>query len=49
MAEIRTKIQHNRLTGSLFNTPRFAGNLEAAYTAVHDRYHAGLPPDHISL
>jgi len=49
MAEIRTKIQHNRLTGSLFNTPRFAGNLEAAYTAVHDRYHAGLPPDHINL
>jgi predicted O-linked N-acetylglucosamine transferase (SPINDLY family) len=49
LAPIRTKIQHNRLTSPLFDTPRFARNLEAAYTAIHDRYQAGLPPDHIRL
>ena len=47
LAGIRTKIQNNRLTSSLFDTPRFARNLEAAYTAIHDRYREGLPPDHI--
>ena len=49
LAEIRTKIQNNRLTSPLFDTPRFARNLEAAYMAIHDRYQAGLPPDHIRL
>ena len=49
LAEIRTKIQDNRLTSPLFDTPRFARNLEAAYSAIHDRYQAGLPPDHIRL
>ncbi len=49
LAEIRTKIQNNRLTSPLFDTPRFARNLEAAYYAIHDRYLAGLPPDHVRL
>jgi predicted O-linked N-acetylglucosamine transferase (SPINDLY family) len=49
LAEIRARIQHNRLISSLFDTPRFTRNLEAAYTAVHDRYLAGLPPEHIRL
>ena len=49
LAGIRTKIQDNRLTSPLFDTPRFARNLEAAYTTIHDRYQAGLPPDHIRL
>jgi predicted O-linked N-acetylglucosamine transferase (SPINDLY family) len=47
LARIRTRIQDNRLTSPLFDTPQFARNLEAAYTAIHDRYQAGLPPDHI--
>jgi predicted O-linked N-acetylglucosamine transferase (SPINDLY family) len=47
LAGIRTKIQDNRLTGPLFDTPRFARNLEAAYAAIYDRYQAGLSPDHI--
>ena len=49
LAEIRIKIRDNRLTSPLFDTPRFTHNLEAAYTAVHDRYLAGLPPDHVRL
>jgi predicted O-linked N-acetylglucosamine transferase (SPINDLY family) len=49
LAGIRTRIQDNRLTSSLFDTPRFTRNLEAAYTAIHDRYQAGSPPDHIRL
>jgi predicted O-linked N-acetylglucosamine transferase (SPINDLY family) len=49
LAEIRRKIQENRGTSPLFDTPRFARNLEAAYLAVHERQQAGLPPDHIRL
>jgi predicted O-linked N-acetylglucosamine transferase (SPINDLY family) len=49
LAGIRTRIQDNRLTSPLFDTPRFARNLEAAYTAIHGRYLAGLSPDHIRL
>jgi predicted O-linked N-acetylglucosamine transferase (SPINDLY family) len=49
LAQIRAKIQDNRPFSPLFDTPRFARNLEAAYVAIHDRYQAGLPPDHIKL
>jgi len=49
LAEIRAKIARNRLSCSLFDTPRFARNLESAYQAIHDRYQAGLPPDHIRI
>jgi predicted O-linked N-acetylglucosamine transferase (SPINDLY family) len=49
LAEIRRKIQNNRDTSPLFDTPRFARNLEAAYMAVHQRHQAGLPPDHVRL
>jgi hypothetical protein len=30
----------------LFDTTRFARNLEAAFTAIHERHQGGLPPDH---
>ena len=49
LAEIRTKIRDRRLTSPLFDTPRFTRNLEAAYAAVHERYLAGFPPDHVRL
>jgi predicted O-linked N-acetylglucosamine transferase (SPINDLY family) len=49
LAAIRARIQDNRLTRALFDTPRFARNLEAAYTAIHARYQAGEPPDPIRL
>ena len=46
LAQIRKKIEDNRLTTSLFDTTRFARNLEAAFTAIHERHQGGLPPDH---
>lgn len=49
LARIRTALLTNRLTSPLFDTPRFAGNLEAAYVAIHERYLAGLPPEHVRL
>jgi protein O-GlcNAc transferase len=47
LAQIRAKIQENRLSSPLFDTPRFARNLEAAYVAIHNRYLAGLSPEHL--
>jgi predicted O-linked N-acetylglucosamine transferase (SPINDLY family) len=47
LAQIRSRLRDNRLTSPLFDTPRFTRNLEAAYSAIHDRYQAGLPPDHM--
>ena len=38
---IRRKLEHNRLTTSLFDTPRFTRHLEAAYTQMYARYQAG--------
>jgi predicted O-linked N-acetylglucosamine transferase (SPINDLY family) len=46
LAQITSRLRENRLTSPLFDTPRFTRNLEAAYTAIHDRYQAGLAPDH---
>jgi len=31
----------------LFNTERFTGQIEAAYTAMVGRHQSGLAPDHI--
>jgi predicted O-linked N-acetylglucosamine transferase (SPINDLY family) len=49
LARIKTRLRDNRLTSPLFDTPRFTCNLEAAYTAIYDRYQAGMPTDHIRL
>jgi predicted O-linked N-acetylglucosamine transferase (SPINDLY family) len=49
LAQIKAKVEDNRLGSALFDTPRFAGNLEAAFTAIHDRHQAGAAPDHIRL
>ena len=41
---IRENLQRNRLTTPLFSTAVFTRNLEAAYTAMHARHLAHLPP-----
>ena len=46
---IKDKLEKNRLTTPLFDTPRFAKNIEAAYTKMYERYHADLAPDHIYI
>jgi len=45
--EVRARLQASRPTAPLFDTPRFARHIEAAYAAMHERHVAGLPPDHI--
>jgi predicted O-linked N-acetylglucosamine transferase (SPINDLY family) len=44
---IKQKLRRNRLSTPLFNTEIFTGHVEAAYTAMVGRHHAGLAPDHI--
>jgi predicted O-linked N-acetylglucosamine transferase (SPINDLY family) len=49
LQEVREKLQRNRLITPLFDTAAFTGQLEAAYTAMVERYQAGLLPEHISI
>jgi protein O-GlcNAc transferase len=49
LAAIKAKLTQNRRTTPLFDTKLFAKHIEAAYQAAYDRYHAGLPPDHIDV
>jgi len=46
---IKEKLATNRLTTPLFDTPLFTKDIEAAYIEMHERYHAGLEPDHIAI
>lgn len=46
---IRDKLEGNRLTTPLFDTPRFTKQVEEAYTKVYERYYADLSPDHIYI
>jgi protein O-GlcNAc transferase len=46
---IKAKLESNRLTTPLFDTPRFTKHLEDAYTKMYERYHADLPPEHIYI
>jgi len=47
LAAIRQKLANNRLTTPLFDTKLITRHIEAGYTAMYERYQAGLPPDHI--
>jgi predicted O-linked N-acetylglucosamine transferase (SPINDLY family) len=49
MLNIKSKLAENRLTTSLFDTRRSAVQIEAAYTAMYERYRAGLMPDHLYI
>ena len=46
---LKEKLIKNRLDTSLFNTPLFTKNLEAAYKNIYDRYQADLQPEHIFI
>jgi len=46
---IKKKLEQNRLTTPLFDTPSFTKHIEAAYTKMYDRYHADIPLDHIYI
>ncbi|MCP4125764.1 MAG: tetratricopeptide repeat protein [Gammaproteobacteria bacterium] len=47
--EIRQRLDRNRKCGSLFNTKKMTGNLEAAYTSMWERYVNGDKPDHLYM
>jgi predicted O-linked N-acetylglucosamine transferase (SPINDLY family) len=47
LAAIKHKLADNRLTTPLFDTQLFTKHIEGAYTAMYERYQAGLAPDHI--
>lgn len=49
LAASKAKLAQNRLTMPLFDTARFTRNIEAAYTAMHERCRLGLAPDHIDI
>ena len=46
---IKDKLERNRLTTALFDTPRFTKHIEAAYMKMYERYQENLPPDHIYI
>lgn len=46
---IKAKLERNRLTTALFDTPRFAKNIEAAFTQIYERYQADLAPENIYI
>lgn len=47
LAHIKWKLANNRLTTPLFDSKKFTRHIEAAYTAMYERYQAKLPPDYI--
>jgi predicted O-linked N-acetylglucosamine transferase (SPINDLY family) len=46
---LRLHLQQHRPTAPLFDCQTYTRHLESAYTAIYDRYHTGLPPDHIYI
>ena len=46
---IKTKLQLNLPTSPLYDSKLFTRHIEAAYQEMYDRYHKGLPPDHIYI
>jgi len=49
LGKIKQKLAGNRLAMPLFDTQLFTRHIEAAYTAVYERYQAGLAPEHIHV
>ncbi len=49
MAAVRRKLQRNLPKCPLFDTAATTRALEAAYTAMHQRWLQGLPPEHIRV
>lgn len=49
LSEIARTLAANRSTARLFDTERFASNIEAVYAEMAERSRSGLPPDHIGI
>ena len=46
LADVKVRLARNRQTAALFDTKLFTRHLEAAFTTMYARHHAGLGPDH---
>jgi protein O-GlcNAc transferase len=49
LADIKRRLAERRLTAPLFDTQLYTRRLEAAYTAIVERYRADLPAEHIHV
>ena len=49
LLSIRKKLSNNRLATPLFDAKLYTKHLEAAFSAMHERYQADLPPAHIHV
>ncbi len=49
LRDLRQKLQGNRLTTPLYDTPRFVRHIEEAFVQMHACRLAGLPVDHIDI
>ena len=47
IAEIKAKLEQNRLTSPLFNGQLFAHHIELAFTEIHSLHMRGEKPEHI--
>jgi predicted O-linked N-acetylglucosamine transferase (SPINDLY family) len=46
---LRQRVEESRQSAPLFNCERFTHHLESAYSAIFERYQAGLSPEHIYI
>jgi predicted O-linked N-acetylglucosamine transferase (SPINDLY family) len=46
--ELKQRLAHNRRRCALFDTAAFSRSIEALFVRMYERYHAGLPPEHLS-
>jgi protein O-GlcNAc transferase len=49
LKDIKNKLERNRLTTALFDTPRFTKHIEAAYKQMYERYQTDLQPNNIYI
>jgi predicted O-linked N-acetylglucosamine transferase (SPINDLY family) len=47
--DIKNKLERNRLTTALFDTPRFTKHIQTAYKQMYERYQADLQPNNIYI
>jgi predicted O-linked N-acetylglucosamine transferase (SPINDLY family) len=47
LAALKAKLRSRRSTCALFDSERYARNLEALYERMFERWRSGLPPDHL--
>jgi len=49
LRSIKQKLERNKLTTALFDTPRFTKHIEAAYKQMYERYQDDLPLNNIYI